>query len=77
MKILKNKITKILNSKNIFDADFYFCAASKIGEHDFRAHTEAKEYDSQIFCVSFTFNNFLHEIGIDKNFEENLKAIIN
>lgn len=77
MKTLKNKITKILNSKNIFDADFYFCDAEKIGENDFRAQTEAKESESQIFCVSFIFNDSIHELGIDENFEENLATIIN
>lgn len=77
MKTLKNKITKILNSKNIFDADFYFCDAEKIGNFDYREHTETKENNSQIFCVSFIFNNSLHEIGIDENLEENLATIIN
>lgn len=77
MKTLKNKITKILNSKNIFDADFYFCDAEKIGNFDYREHTETKENNSQIFCVSFTFNNSLHELGIDENFEENLATITN
>lgn len=75
MKNLKNKITKILNSKNIFDADFFFCDAEEVGNFALRSHTEKKESDSQVFCVSFTHNNN-HELAIDDNFAENLVNIL-
>lgn len=74
---MSNLINKILESENIFDADFFFCDAEKVGNFDFRSHTEKKENNSQVYCVSFTYNDNSHEVAIDDNFVVNLVNILN
>lgn len=74
---MSNLINKILESENILDADFFFCDAEKVGNFDFRSHTEKKMSNSQVYCVSFTYNDNNHEVAIDDNFVDNLVNILN
>lgn len=70
-------INKILQTENIYDADFFYCNAENVGNCDFRLHTEEQENDLQVYCVSFTYNNNYYEIAIDNNFVGNLINILN
>lgn len=74
---MSNLINKILESEKIFDADFFFCDPEKVGNFDFRYHTEKKISNSQVYCVTFTYGDNNYEVAIDNNFVDNLVNILN